>query len=331
MRSGRACLGFATALVGCGTEPTSEVVGPYTGETRRFVVSRFELPISRDDAEVIGDDLDGDSLVDNRLGRLIGSLALQGKAPMHVDQMLAAGTIASFVEIKADHFTEDDTVSVRYLGTEASAAIVAGGEFDVGVYRSNRTRSTRVPGQSELVLPVFGGADPSVFRLDAMQIDLEPDGDGYLATICGGVEQGLARQVTAKGLVEMIRSNPAAHADTIGLLDANTDGTVTLDEVNAAPMITLFVSEDVDVWVDGAFSPRISLGFRVRLSPCTKGNCVLATPELPCFDRIVDGDETDVDLRRQLCARLRRRSNVSGRRRLPVTRVRRRRLRGAVT
>lgn len=252
MRACLPCVGLAAVLVSCGVEPTKEVVGPFTGETRRFVVSRVELPGSLGDATAMADDLDGDEMVDNRLGDMIGSLVTQGRAAKHPDQMIAAGVIASFVEVTADHFERDTSVSVRYLGTSESAAIVAGGKFANGVFRSNRTRITRVPGRSELVLPIFGGAEPTVVQLDAMQVDLVPEGEGYIATICGGVEQQQAREASAKGLVEMIRSNPGAHLAPIGLLDGNGDGTVTFEEVLDTPMITLLVSEDVDVWVDGA-------------------------------------------------------------------------------
>lgn len=281
-------------LVACG-DPSTDVVGPFTGPTHRFVVDRFSLPITNSDAKAIGDDLTGDGRVDNELGGALAILATDDNLTTHADDMIKSGAIASVIEIQADSLEHDPTVGVRYFGQSGDPTLVVGGSITGGIFTPNRTRDTQVPGRATLRLPVFADASPSVIVLDAMEIELDPDDTGgFNARIRGGVRNTVLQQ-TARGLIEMIDANPAGHPYATLLLDHDFDGQVTGEEVLASPFITSLVKPDVRVLVDDDYVERLSFGFGVHAIACESGNCALAAPAATCFDRIVDGDETDID------------------------------------
>lgn len=270
------------------------MTGPYTGTVHRFVVDQFSFPTTTTEARAVGDDLDGDNTVDNQLGLTIATLNSFGNVTTHADDMVASGAIASVLEIVADDLENDPTVAVRYFGREGDPAIEVGGTIVNGVFRSNRTRTTQVPGKATLRLPVFADADPSVVVLDGMEIDLSPDQTGYVVHIRGGVgEDALA--ASARGVVQMIEANPAGHPSAIRIFDANVDGKVSMEEATTTDVLEAMVAPDVTLFVDGDDVQRVSLGFAVHVIPCSAGICALATPAHTCFDRILDGDETAID------------------------------------
>lgn len=293
--------------VGCGAEPpgNGDVVGPYTGPIQRYVVDDFLFPRSNDEARQLGDDLDGDRVPDNQAGLVIVTMMSVGDVTPYVRDILAAGVVASSVEIQADDSTDDPSVAVRYLGSEGAPSEVAGGRFEGGVFTSNRTRTTLVPGRARLHLPVLIDADPLVLDLDGMQMSLEPDGAGYRARIQGVLPVAHVRQVVAQALYDMMASNPAEHGTMIGVFDKDVNGVVTLEEITSSNSFLTLLQPDLEMFDDdGRFSPgrttwgrddALSIGFEVHLSPCASGRCATSPPVHTCFDRIQDGDETGVD------------------------------------
>jgi hypothetical protein len=280
-------------LAGC-TSSSGDVVGPFTGPVHRFVVDRFSLPVTGTDAKAIGDDLDGDNTIDNALGGGLALLANDDNLTTHADDMIKSGAIASIVEIQADDLQDDPTVAVSYFGAAGDPAIVVGGRIAGGIFTPNRTRDTQVPGRATLRLPVFADASPSVIVLDAMEIDLDPDATGFNARIRGGVGQDLDEEA-ARGLIQMIDANPEGHPYARLLFDNDFDGHVTTSEIISDPIMMSIFSRDIRVLVDDDYVERVSFGFGVHLIPCAAGNCALGTPAETCFDRVVDGDESDID------------------------------------
>lgn len=290
---------FALALVpvmvaGC-TADDNDIVGPYTGPVHRFVVAGIELPRTNVRARELGDDLDGDGEVDNVLGYAISALDSYDNITTYSDDMIASGAIASVVEIQADSLDDDPTVSVRYIGRDGDAAVEVGGSIEAGVFRSNRTATTHVPGRAILRLPVFADAAPSVITLDGVEMDFHREDGGLYLGVRGGVGPEV-RDETARGVIQLVEAKPQAHPVVIALFDANTDGTITPDEVTSSGLIKSLLAPDVRLRPDGgAYAERVSFGFAVHLIPCDAGNCALAAPEHTCFDRVLDGDETDID------------------------------------
>ncbi len=290
-------------VAGCGGDAGSDVVGPFTGTTQRFVVDDLTLAVDATMAMAIAADLDGNGTRENHFGTITGLLASVGDLSIHGRDMIASGALASTVELVADDPTDDDSVGVTYFGADGAAATVAGGVLVSGSFRSNRTATTRVPGQAELHLPVFTNADPLRLTLDGLELDLEPDGrGGYDAILRGGLAQQAARDAAYAGLRQMFATEPQRHQTFLRGVDTDRDGVMSPAELDAS-VIAFLVTADIQLFDGARYAPRgrdatpdsVSLAIGFHLTPCAAGRCSAAAPEDGCRDRVRDGDETDVD------------------------------------
>jgi hypothetical protein len=280
-------------LAGCADEPReADITGPFTGTEHRFVIDAFILPQNNVEARQHANDLDGDGDADNQIGMLTGTLATFDLLTTHSLAMIGSGSLASSVVIRADDLAADPTVSVTYYGADGAAATAVGGRIEGGVFRSNRTRYTRIPGMATLYLPVFVDADPSVVTLIGMELDLVPDGaGGYDGIVRGGLRPADALAATHTGLAQLIAAEPQGHRTMLDMLDANRDYDLTLDEVRTNSFIGALFTPDLELFG----GPALSVGIGVHLRPCPSGRCEDAAHAPTCFDRTRNGDETDVD------------------------------------
>lgn len=289
-------VGFLALLVAaCGVDQDSgadDVVGPFEGEARRFVVDRIELPATSSAARELAGDLDGKEPLDNQLGMVIGSLATQGNVTTHGDEMIAAGVIGSSVEITADDFAHSDRVGVRFVGRDPDreSATVIGGRFRDGQFVSNRTATTQQRTRAIAYLPVFADADPLPLPLFGVQLELTPDADGYTALIQGAADAETAKRVAWGGARQMVENRPIDHVVFMRIFDQNRDRILAEDEFVKNALIASLMNPDVRV--EGELA--LSIGFRVHLKPCSAGSCA-STPAPTCFDRVHNGDESDID------------------------------------
>lgn len=282
----------ASLVAGCAGDPTSsDVTGPFTGTPGRYVVDGFTLPRNYAEARAIGGDLDGNGYVDNQLSQLVHTLASFDNLTSHGADMIASGVIASSMVIRADDLADDPTVSVIYYGSDGAAATHVGGTFEAGHFVSNRTATTLVPGAAIVRLPVFVDADPSDVPLEAMQIELAPDGDGYIAALHGGVRPDDAFVRAYAGATQLIAAAPDSHRTMQALFDTNKDWTITYEEFRANSLLSSLLAPDVRLFG----RELVSFGFQVHLRPCESGTCIDAPPASTCHDRVRDGDESDVD------------------------------------
>jgi hypothetical protein len=274
------------AFAACATESAPDI--EYTGEARRFVVDSIAVPLNNSEARQFGLDLNGDRTVDNQLGMVIATLTNFDDVTEHGADMVASGVIASSVEIVADDFANDDTVAVRYFGADGEHAELIGGALAEGRF----TTETK-GGIAIAKLPEFVDADPIVVRMTHMKVTLTADGrGGFDAIIAGAIEEDEAKGAAFTGAKQMIDARPADHLTFFRMLDVlPNDFNLTQSEFVNNSIIASLLSPDV------TFDRKemLSIGFRVHLSPCAAGNCVTAPPAAPCFDRVRDADETDID------------------------------------
>jgi hypothetical protein len=284
----RAFLVASVCVLGCSSN--HDIVGPFTGDVRRFYVTSIEVPRDGSEALAIADDLDGDGAVDNAFGNVTAVLATTNDLSTNAAEMISAGSIASYVDIQADSLANDPAVGVRLLGAETEEATIAGGRITMGVFESNRTSDTTHPGRAIVHLPIYTNADPLVLPLEGVEIDLEPGalpGD-YTAIIRGGIPVQDARTAAYTGMVQMFETEPERHLVFGRRIDTNHDDVISRAEVDDS-VISSLVSPDVEHYA-GISKPSLSVAFRMQLSP------EAPAPQAPtCRDRIKNGDETDVD------------------------------------
>jgi hypothetical protein len=298
----RSVLVIVVTATACASGP-NDVVGPFTGPVTRFVVDRFELPVNSTTATAVADDIDGDGDLDNQGGLALATMHGQGNGDEHIGDQIASGVLASFVTIQADSLADDPTAAVAFLGVDGAPATVMGGPIVAGAFASNRLATTRVPGAAIIHLPAFADADPVAVAVSALEIDLVPDGGGgYDATIRGGMKLPDVIEPAIDGLLQMVAFNPQNHLAFASIIDVNVDGVLTRSELANAPLFVALMEPDVRLFDGDRYAPdhdgdpeSMSIGFRVHLAPCATGNCALATPANTCFDRVLDGDETDLD------------------------------------
>lgn len=277
---------------GCvDTGASDDVTGPFTGTPRRYVIDRIELPSTNSEAKSFGLDLSGDRAIDNQLGMVISTLGQYNDITTHGDDQLASGAIASSIVIVANDYWQDDTVGVTYYGGDGDESRPIGGTIEGGLFRSNIAATTSVPGAATLRLPIFVDAEPSDIPVRALQMRLTPLGDGFDAVIGAIVDHEQALELAHTGLVELIAAEPTEHRQMLDILDADKNFDLTLAEVKNNNLMQALFYPDLTTGDRNG----LSLGFYAHLSPCDDGRCSTELPAHACFDRVHDGDESDVD------------------------------------
>lgn len=275
-------------IAACGTSSPPDVVGPFTGDVRTYYVDSFTFPMTSMDAREIADDLGGDPAVDNQLGAGTAALANLGDdLTTHAPDMIAAHVISSTFEIQADDLQDDPTAGVRYIGAAGDTAVEIGGTITGGTFLSNRTATAEHLGTATGHLPIFMDADPIVVELDAMELDLVPDGTGgYLARV-RGLMPATVDDLAADALAKMIAANPGDHTELIQIIDDTRNGKLDRQRIEQTPLFMSLLSPDLVR--DG--TKYLSFGFSVHLSATAPSGA----PADLCHDRVRDGDESDVD------------------------------------
>lgn len=289
---------MALALVAACGSSSDDVVGPFTGDLRRYFVDRITVPGDTSTADAFAADLDGDDKPDNKFGYATAVLAGTNDLTPHASDMIGAGALGSIVEIHADDVTNDDRAGLYYLGfggTYMFSPLVAavGGRFVDGAFIPNRTRATQHPGLAHVALPVFVNADPVGVQVSGLEIELASDGaGGFDGVVRGGIPERHAREQALAGLLQMFRTEPQRHLVFLRGVDEDRDDDISLAELEAS-VIGLLVSADIALGGE----PHVSIAFGIHLTRCESATtpCPRPPPMNTCRDRIVDAGETDID------------------------------------
>lgn len=286
----RFACGVALLVVGCSSDTGGDVTGPYSGEVRRFDVDKVTLPSTTALSNQLAGDLDGDESAENQLGLIVAALTETNDTNKHVQDMIASGSLASYVELQADSLDDDGSVGATWHATAMSSPEATGGKLSGGAFLSNRTATTKHLVSADVMLPVFADADPLVVPLAGFELDLEPDGKGgFDAVVRGGIPIAQARSIAYAGVLQMMRTNPTSHLVFARLLDTNKDGDISEPELMSNAVLGGFIVDDIAIGGERV----LSVAFAAHL--CPHGQCNLGAPMNQCTDRVKNGAETDID------------------------------------
>lgn len=284
----------AAACAASEVPPHAEVTGP----VYRFAIDRVDLPESRAEANAFAADLLDDGGRDNAAGYAFSLVAWAGKViNEHRPDLIAAGTVASSIEIQADDLQNDDSVFVWYRGADGATAQPVFGALIDGTFTSEAEAVRTRPGTAALVLPAFADADPVVVEARLLRLELVPDVTGYTIAVHGAFEPDALVRATATSLAQMVAARPADHPVFVRLVDATRTFDLSADGIAASSFVRSLLAPDLDLEADDsefAEPDAVSIGFRVHATPCDAGRCT--EPAAPtCFDRVLNGSETDRD------------------------------------
>ena len=289
---------MSALVVAACTPSDGEVTGPYTGPTTRYAIDDIVIPSTTEEITGFGSDLDGDKRVDNHYGQITRTLKTWGDdLTSGGHDMIASGVIRSSIELQADDLSDDDSVSITYLGADGDAAVAIGGRLQGGALASNRSRTSDHRGRARLHLPVFLDADPIEIDLYGLEMDLEPDGHGgFHGFVRGGMRNEDVMEATYAGITQMFAANPGEHKGLREVFELSSsptnDGVISRDEFFKNGLIVSLLTPDIEMPGVGKV---LSFAFGVHLRACPDGVCTLPAVEDRCRDRVRDGAETDVD------------------------------------
>jgi hypothetical protein len=290
--AGEGATGQGTGMGGAGGEVAAAGAGGAGGaatvvETERYtyVFDSVVMPTSNAEANQVGFDLSGDTIVDNKFGKAMSSLIAMGflvnpsiKTAVQSGSLLMLATLDTTSTVEADaasflsYFGGNPSPMPcvapkdcgHHLTGTASFTIAADniegkpttGSVSGGVYRG-------LGGQLPMRF-MFGVEKADILLLDA-QVELsQPSTDGFAPGRFGGaipakdVDEGIYPAVhnTIKASVAFSCSGTPAPtcgcspntngAVFVGALDVDHDCAISLEEVKANPTISGFFSLDLD-------------------------------------------------------------------------------------
>jgi hypothetical protein len=301
---------FALTCAACsnGPQPPSLVTGPFGGTTHRFYVDSLTLP---QPMQLMADY--GDGRGHDQLGYIDAFAAARVLQSQSTESQLKAGSLLMRVELTSEDalLRNDPTVGVRFDGA-GTAGDLLGATLRDGVLHTNRIHDLRAPSFATVALPLFADADPVEWPLEALELDLNSDGNGGF-----NGELHATAELTAthddiiaaayQPFLQMVTARPDQRAWVIHNFDVDRDGMISRAELAGNDWVKLAVRADVLLHdAAGKFAPHtrladdrdgdaITLGLGFHLTPCHDDACT-PPPTLPsCDDRLKNGGETAVD------------------------------------
>jgi hypothetical protein len=287
-------------LAGCGPSRPREVVGPFSGPTVRFAISAIIMPQSSND---FAHDLNGDRHLDNRFGNLAGAMLMTGNLTPGIDDMLGSGVLSPAIEITSDDSSlqNDLSVGARFIGASGEVGGLMGSSIIDGRLVSNDPAISHSPASADLHMPLLRSSDPIIAPSVGLYLEITFSSDGQVGAgrLNGAFVDGNWQQSAYASFLQTEASDPS----WLAIDDTNRDGMISFDEFKQDDVVKNLTSPDVQLfdspgnWApnpDNRYKDSLSFGFAFTLVRCESGSCH-DPPVHPCQDRILDGDETDID------------------------------------
>jgi hypothetical protein len=252
-------------------EPPVVTSGTYHHYAQRL----FTLPSNSSEARELGMDLDGDDLVDNQAGAVIGALSSLGlDVQTASDEALTDGGLVILHSVRADELAGDDSVSWRVMagrpteapprwdGTDSFRVATDDGNF-VGMIDGRG--ADMAWGVIAVPLPFFPDQSPTILPLANAQIranltDSECDGRIAGAMLAADIDTTLRR--FARQAITHIERHPEHELARVAhqVFDDNGDGVITVEEMVNDPITQGLFAPDLDLDHDGR-ADALSFGF----------------------------------------------------------------------
>lgn len=269
-------IAISGALVGCGgggstsSGQNSTVDGT---NVKSYATSAVTLPAS---SSAFAWDLDGDGTADDRLGSIVGVLALAGDPQTTVTASVTSGSLLFLMQETSTDATQQSAKDAgvkfslattpatppKYDGTDTFTASGSPAQFygniTAGTFTSNDPAHSTAAVDLTVQLALVDGAPPLNLPITAGRITFNTSADGTKITggqvngaikktdVDGTVIPAVASLLTAK-IAACKAATPTACA-TYTMFDTNMDGTVTATEIEANPTLSSFLAPDVQLF-----------------------------------------------------------------------------------
>jgi hypothetical protein len=299
----------ALTLAGCGG--SSECTTPTTGQTAKAVVKQLLLPTSN---KQYGFDLNGDSIADNQLGQIIGSLTTVGglQVQPNVDTAVNNGDVVVLMtETGADLTSNTCAQTTLQLGTETATPPTFNGSdtftvdatqptgtfkgaITAGTFTSNNPATSTTPTELTILLPLVEGQPPLPLKVTGARVTFTKSGDN----LTNGQLNGAVRKTdidstiipaVAVLLTNIINDTTSSSAATIetafdtggcsdgGTMAAKGDKKISTCEVAGNSIIKGVLKADVQMFDNGVFKPSAANTTPDSMSLGVKFEAVKAT------------------------------------------------------
>ncbi|MDO8752303.1 MAG: hypothetical protein Q7J80_00290 [Anaerolineales bacterium] len=255
-------------------QPTE--VLPATGVQYYFVTNELLIPTTQEQTKAFALNVDGDSQnsLDNKFGDLFTLLtsAAQGiELQATLDQAVDSGQVVSLHMVKANDLLNDPSVSWSiFLGQKTQSAPKFDGSDKFNLDSAapanppivgSLTNGRFVGGPGATRIQMFLLGQPVEVGLIGVRLEADFSANGCANGKLGGgvtVDEFRAKILPAivEGLNLIIKTDKAVADTLLPLFDSDSNGTLTIQEIEGNPLLMIALSPDLDLLdASGKFSP----------------------------------------------------------------------------
>jgi hypothetical protein len=240
------------ALTACATDDS---IDPATCDTPvTYRIDQVDLPASASAASGTGFDLDGDTVLDNQLGHVAGSLnGMFADIPLDLSSRVDAH-LATDTDWRISIATCGDRRLVG-LGEPAGSSLVLEGTVTDDIVQVDARQGAFVP-----VTVLFDGTGDGDARLFApaeqTRLALREDGDELTGKLGFGIEANLARLLVVHGITRFLDEHLD---DWRSGFDTDGNGTLTETEILDSEFAQVILASDIEVGNVGAISLSVDV------------------------------------------------------------------------
>jgi hypothetical protein len=246
----------------------------------QFATNTLTLPTNGTQFAI---DLNGDGIVDNQLGKIIGAFSSIGLTPQAATSAaVAQGSSTLLIDEQSSDPTQQSAADAgaklvlantpatppKYDGTDTFTASSSDtpsqflGNISSGELESNSPVTATTPVQITLALALAAGQAPLLLPVTAGYIQFTNTSGKLSGQIDGAIKQTDVETTIIPAFAQVLNteyndpSTPAATKEELASFDTNNDGTITAAELMANPIVSAVVAPDVQLFTNGIYAPN---------------------------------------------------------------------------